>query len=333
MPKIKKGRQGRCQAVRDQKDADRERRKRENQRVPFESFWDCYCRHCFYPLNSVIEDYHLAELVCGHCGAVVNVNASVPSFTQFQIPVSKPYERVIHYQQRIAQATCRDPLLPNSVILKIEDYVWLHWMELDPPEIWGPKTFKKICNACKLSPRTSRQWIQIRQRLNNGAVDRYREEAEEEEEGDESESDGETTIVQLSCPFDTIPWEVILGYDMARRMKIRYRLISVAFDEVILNHPDPTIRRKNIVTLNYTIVQLLRLEDEAAFRCYGRFFPQLSGSHQAERNNTRWRIMLNFLRANFNSFTNPTSGESFYFEWDYKPLETKDIFWYCVFFR
>lgn len=363
------GRQGRSKAIRAIKDAEDKERKRiievkikNGHPVPSEK--KCHnCEACYY--QHVVEDIRTGDSICTACGAVQNTNGGVQGIhhemPEKPIHKSKPYEREIHYQQRIAQATCIDPLLKKRVLVLIADYIWEHSDELGPPSIYGPKTFKRITNECKdqktgdrlLPPRTPRHWIQIRQRLNTGdlrgtkrrkidstvyqANGIYQEDDDEDlyesEEDEETDEENEETILLEACHFDTEPWEVFFDARTARRLKIRYKFVSKAFDCVIRDHPDPWIRRKNIINLNYTIVQLLRLEDESLFRMYGRYFPQLTGSQQTTVNNARWKLIVDYCTFHFAGSHNPVTSEQFVFNWEFKPLEMRDIIWYCTYFR
>lgn len=357
----KKGRQGRSKAVRAIKELERQMLESLRAQNPNPVRNDWPCRGCHKSLfETSTEDCSTGDTICTECGTVSQSTAPFEQ-TLFQVAFngSKPYERAIHYQQRIAQATCRDPLLSNRVLLMIADYIWKHGDELGPPSLFGPKTFKLISNQCqpRLPSRTPRHWIQIRKRLNVGTTrgrilhvtrgvydmddplqrQDYYCDLENEDEDEPlpqltEEEEFEEEILE-AVSFDTIPWEVVLEYETARRLKLRYKFVSQAFDAVIKNHESPAIRRKNIINLNYTMVQLFRLEDESLFQLYGRFFPQLTGSKQAPINNRRWQLIIEYCRQNFGAHTNPVTGQIITFNWEYKPLETRDIIWYCTFFR
>lgn len=313
----------------------------------------------------LIEDLSSGDTICQDCGSVVGrlgeISCSIP-LNKF----SKPYSREVHYQQRIAQLTAKDPILPQYYLLLIEDYIRENKetdLFLKPlrPQIYGIDTFRHIIgqlnkNGAQLDKRIARHWIQIRKRLNNGPGSHFTndllegerpenpvrgknefERLKEEEEYYEDSNNlyyYETMKLHAQTPgqeLPTIPWNVEISCDILDRMKQRYMFVSKCFDD----GPQDVLRpnnRHNMFTLNYVILQLLRIESEELFEEYAKFLPQLLSVDQPHLNNERWKCIVEWCDKHGRYYHNQLTDTEYWFDWPYKPLKFEDILNYVSFF-
>jgi hypothetical protein len=300
--KKKKGRQGRSREVR-----ERKKREREEQRIFMEQY-KCFnferCPDCGRQ-DGLIQDSHSGELICNHCGCVSELGGGLAFSTRSIMPsqnqmMSKPYQRVVHFRQRIAQLLCIDPEVELEHVHLIDE--WLYLFSTREDEVYmGIKTFSRICKELGIDTKVATHWMQIRKRL-----------------GIRPYSDGET-----------LPGELV------QRICMRYFCISQAFDKTLKKgHRGEfsILKRNNMLNLNYTIVQLIRMEDEEVFRRIFKFVPQLISHQQPMVNNRRWKILMEYCSQNYSLVSDPSKGQFYSFSWDYIPLTVEDLLRYFYFF-
>lgn len=78
----------------------------------------------------------------------------------------------------------------------------------------------------------------------------------------------------------------------------------------------PFLFRNNIINLNYTIVQLARLESKSLFVEMAPYFPQLYSQYQPRINNARWRKLIDYCQREYREVADPVHGDLYGFEWD-----------------
>lgn len=298
----KKGRQGRSRAVRER---ERIRREKEKEfRSGIEDGYGLPCKGCRKDSSLLVYDHQSGDTICSNCGMVLDQNGQGDSNRvgfgfQFRF-LSKPYDRLVHFQQRIAQLTTRDPKLPDWFIDSLGEFLNENGETIEgefgnPRSNWGIESWKRIMNhplfrnylelvgtkpKRRILPnhpsKLAIHWLQIRRRL-----------------GIE-------------------PWKVEFDFQTLNLLRIRYRLISLSFNET-LRKPGPgqsrlpihdqnqSLSRKNILNVNYVLAQLLRIVNPELWRDYAKFIPQLESSTQPEQNNQRWRIIMDWCRDHFPS--------------------------------
>lgn len=251
------------------------------------------CKDCHG--TDFVYDHCSGDTVCSLCGRVFErggFGSAVNLGQGMQVRLlSKPYDRGVHFQQRLAQLTCIDPSLPNWFIRTLAEFLWESGesQELSlgvSRERWGILSWKSLFDGAlfreylrlvcpKEKPRRAllpfspsklaSHWLQIRMRLGIS------------------------------------PWRVSLDCQTLAEMRRRYRLVSSAFDNTLrklgeghtANSPS-SLSRKNIININYTMAQLLRLVSPSLWKEYAKFIPQLHSSSQPLHNNQRWEIMMQY---------------------------------------
>jgi hypothetical protein len=300
--KKKKGRQGRSMEVRRKKELERQGWY-QGQRYFFQSDQIPKCRECGSQ-NCFVEDHSSGDLICTSCGVVSEELGGLGfvsnCFTHNPL-VSKPYQKVVHFRQRISQLLCRDPEQEFDHLRMIRDYVIRENYRLGNPSFYGIKTFSYICRALGLNPKIASHWMQIRKRLG----------------------------IEPSCYPNPSP-------ELLHRITMRYICVAHCFDSTLRRKrgeasPNP-LKRNNVINLNYSIIQLIRMESESEFFRLAKFFPQLISHNQPALNNKRWEIILEECRTKYSKFSDPLRGEPFSFDWPYKPILVEDLVKYFYFF-
>lgn len=300
--KRKKGRQGRSFAVRERRRLEKEEQERALKYQPpvFER-----CVGMCGGGGAYIEDFVTGDVICTNCGAVqFEGSLGSSSHLQSSLSSSKPYSRVVHFRQRMAQVTCRDPEQNHDDVQKILDYIMLKKVKREEihEKYWGKGTFSKVCKTLNLNPKLATHWMQIRKSLD---IYPYM---------DENSIDG----------------------DILYRLNMRYFCVSHAFQNKLkksFKNEYSILKRNNVVNLNYTIIQLIRLESEEEFKNMAKYFPQLISQQQPATNNRRWAILMEYCRQNYGFVSDPIRGSRFEFDWSYKPLLTQDLLKYFYYFH
>lgn len=261
-------------------------------------------------------------------------------------PISPGYKRLTHFQQRIRQLKGIGPQLFQEQI----DDIWpflLENPELD--SIAGKKTFQEIIKKLGFKSKLSEHWIQIRIRLGLQPVPDV-----------EILTDGlsERLRMRYLCGmFFIYSMKMFLSYSktlmcglsvfggislknkkhtveqafMALLYSPKHAAVIVKTEAADAADDDVILRRKSIINVNYSLAQLLRLEDEDAFLQLRPYLPQLSGSGQPASNNKRWKLMMDYCQEKYKRFSEPKSEKIFYFDWSYVPIEPDDLAEFNVF--
>lgn len=290
-----KGRQGRSAAV---------RRKKAEERAALNLLYNSeQCRECKSE-SDFVEDYTSGDLICTRCGTVGQGGGlafSCHAFTH-NPNQSKPYQKVVHFRQRISQLLCRDPEQDQDKIDLIGKHIRDNEEILGPKEFYGIKTFSNICRKVGISPKLASHWMQIRKRL------------------------------EILPACDPSPSSLLL-----HRITMRYICIANCFEHTLKkrkgDNPSSPLMRNNVINLNYSIIQLIRIEDELEFQRLARFFPQLISQNQPAINNKRWEIILEACRKKYSKFADPLRGEPFEFDWPFKPIVVEDLVKHFYFFH
>lgn len=302
--KKKKGRQGRSAEVR--------LRKLQEKKIQQETLVQCtsysICKEC-QSESHFIEDYTSGDLICTNCGVVSEIGGI--AFTSHQITPSpnqsKPYQTIVHFRQRISQLQCKDPEQDQDKVDLIHRYVLDHENELGDKQTYGIKTFSLICRKIGLNPKIASHWIQLRHRVL-----------------------GEEYQIKID-----------LDETFLKRLSMRYVALSHCFKSALKRRkgePQTSpLQRNNVINLNYSIIQLIRLEDdpeEHIFHYLAKYFPQLISHNQPELNNQRWEILMKKCEEKYfkTGFADPIKGDLYYFEWPYKPIEEEHLLKYFYYF-
>jgi hypothetical protein len=298
--KKKKGRQGRSAEVRKRKAWEKEGWTEVKQVDGTTCFQQLItgvnqsfsqCPECMG--RNFIEDHSSGDLICGDCGVVVSEGGIAFSENQFVLPrnFSKPYQKVVHFRQRISQLLCKDPELDDEIIQTIFEYIKKN-PHLGDSSIFGIKTFSLICRKTQLNPKIASHWLQIRKRL------------------------------------EIAPFVGEISKDLIQRITMRYICISHCFEHSLSkkgNQGQSPLFRNNVLNLNYSIIQLIRIESEADFKRLAKFFPQLISQNQPALNNERWKILLERCQKQYPQFSDPVKGDYYRFDWPYIPLKADDL--------
>lgn len=297
--KMKKGRQGRSRETRLRRRNEKYYQRLTNKETNLKD--QDYCKNCTSSIDLVIED-KTSSIICMNCGMIEQIwNTKEQGLTD-PISKSKPYERVVHYQQRLSSVKGIDPKICKKDLKKIQIFLQdpRNKVFVGPDlSLVGWQAIKSAVKELKLNSVYSSRWVQIRSRLNF---------------------------------IDYVETANIPG-DLENILKLRFIFVSEAFDRTILNNnPDKDLSRKNMLNLNYVIPQLIRLESEDLFREIARFFPQNRSEHQPASNNQRWKIIINYCSENFTKIYHYKS-ETIDLKWNYQPLLTEDILNYFLYYR
>lgn len=213
---------------------------------------------------------------------------------------SKPYSRVVHLRQRLAQLTCRDPKQEDSVVYQIGQYIENHFEPEVIPYI-GKNTFASVCRKLGLKAKIATHWMSLRKEL-------------------------------LMFPFidkDDLPRQLLNNVTM------RYYCISQAFLHTLKKQTPSDrspLKRNNVINLNYVMIQLFRLEGEQWFQVLAKFLPQLISFHQPRLNNERWKILIEYCREHYPMVEDPIRGTCYRFFWDFLELTEQDIIKHFFYF-
>lgn len=216
----------------------------------------CFIPRCKNCSNSrLIIDNHSSELICVECGMVVMYNDNESENLKYMIKNNKKtYERIVHYQQRIAQLTLKDPKVPDLLIYNINKFMEFHNL---PYWSLNKKLLSHISKICGYKRNFSSNILQIKQKL--GYI----------------------------YDLPELPSNILY------RMKCRFLTISLILDkewnQIFHEESNKTKRkRKNILNLNYILLQLFQLEIPEYIKYYGIYLPQLKSTKQPMYNNKYW---------------------------------------------
>lgn len=235
---------------------------------------------------------------------------------------SKPYDRLVHFQQRIAQLTCRDPQLPRWFVRVLVDFMNENAETMEAnlgvaPRFWGKPS-----------------WIRV---FHSGVFQDYLRVVAPPHKPKRAQlpkSPSKLAIhwIQIRMHLGIEPWRVELDSMVLRELRMRYRLVSVAFDQTLrvpgpeqtrLPHHDVNshLSRKNIINVNYTMAQLLRVVRPDLWELYAKFIPQLVSNTQPRQNNDRWDVIMAYCRTNFHSQADVAEPIS----WPFLPLTPTEL--------
>jgi len=259
------------------------------------------CRFCGNSEEDCIYDYTSGDVICRECGSVISDKGlAMSDHMIYKEKRSKPYARAVHLQQRLAKLTGIDPELPEEAVDAIGRELGSREYGKFIPSKYGRKTFREVCHKLGLPTKYSESWIQLRRRLN-----------------------------YLPPPPEIHP-------TLLKRIKMRYFCVDKAFEAMLKVrsrfHKVNPLQRTNIVNMNYSIAQMIRMEDEYLFRSVARFFPQLCADHQPDSNNERWRILVKYCKKHYGEVSDPATGETTQFEWNYIPMTEMEILLYFTHF-
>lgn len=256
----------------------------------------------------IVVDEKDSTVFCINCGLVLEELLNSKQQTFDQPTKSKPYERVVHYQQRLSSVQGTDPLVSEEDVRMIEEFL------VNNPCICGVSLYyagwQSIKTAVKelgLNPVYASRWVQIRSRFN---------------------------IQGIRHEVAIIPDRII------NKLKLRYILVSRAFDQKLnelitsstQSNNNKDLSRKNMLNLNYVIPVLIRMDCEETFRETACFFPQNRSQYQPALNNQRMKIIIDYCKQHF---TGNYTYKDEYIElsWEYKPLTSEDILNYFILYR
>ncbi len=220
--------------------------------------------------------------------------------------VKQPYQPIVHFRQVVMSAMGKDPRVPLEHVEKIES--WL----LNNPEVMGncpfyvgSESIKRAVSELKLNRAYSSRWVQIRSRF---TVEGIRDD--------------------VAC----------IDKDTLYRLGLRFNCVVKAFNSVIKCGKGKAakkagVHRRNIMTLNYVIPQLMRLESEELFRDNARFFPILTSDTQPKLDNVRWKLIIDHCNANSRLVYCKKEERVLKLEWEYKQIRTEDLFNYFFIYR
>lgn len=287
--KIPRKRQGRSWKVRERKRRERERAERirnhsgcrvEASTVPGA------CKVCGRN-DGYVNDYGIGETICSFCGCVMFGVEFMDSPMDPRPPMSKPYQREVHFRQRFALLQNKDPRIDADDELGTSLWDWVLenkeklTSELGLPEqrYWGYNSFKKLLahpnlpfrarmRASRMTPsKVALHWIQLR---------------------------------ALEMVEPTPPQ---IGRDQLDRLCDRFACVSRAFDALFQPEQEKgkgTLpRKRNITNLNYVIAQVLWLESPELYRAYAKFLPQSTSAEQPAKNNEEWKLIVQFCNKHF----------------------------------
>lgn len=294
-----KGRQGRSHASRE--------RARLNPPAPKNVL---FCRECPPWVSELVDDVSTGDTLCGNCGLVVD-SGGLNTFFLNPKNISIPYRRITHCRQRFRQLMGSGPQFTPDQI----DEISLH-LPFEKQDLAGKKTFSELFGSVPelkkigLSQKSANHWIQIRLRL--GLLF-----------PNETNEPGQLTILEELC-------KILTPY-LRERLEMRYLCVENAFVDSLFIHKHEKesskdqLKRKSILSTNFTIAQLLRLESPEAFERLKCLLPQLAGKGQFQKNNDRWKIIIYYCNHFYQFFTNPKSDHTYHFDWAYHELDSKEI--------
>lgn len=273
------------------------------------------CTNCFSE-QGLVESRD-GSLYCDDCGKVSTMEKHVdaPVFYRYNKIQSKPYERRIHFHTKLHRLIGQ-----GADIVTYEDARLIENYLLQNPKVmgvnfnWvGPRAVKRACwalgfhrDAAVNKTRYPDFWIQIRRILN------------------------------------MIPVCGRLPEETVERLKIRYIYVSEAFENAV-KYCDSFFKKKtkntrekksrNIMTVNYILLQLIRLESEELFRENAKFLPVVKSAESPEVNNRRWQLTCEYCSRYHSRHWVKEKDEFMDFRWDYMPLTDEDILRFVIYFR
>ena len=153
------GRQGRSHAVREKV---RQRKEKEKE-LHKELRVDFLCNTCKKDTEIIEIDY---ESICNECGTVIENHAFESSGKETVVSIkelfSKPYKRVSHLQERIAQLCATDPEVDGEIVQRIDKYCLEKGKDLE--DVFK-KDMSNILKALGIDRKISSHYIQILKRL------------------------------------------------------------------------------------------------------------------------------------------------------------------------
>lgn len=256
----------------------------------------------------IVQDTHGDSTFCDGCGLQSDVVfQNISPYSSEHRHKSKPYDRTVHYRQRLSDLTGRGPWIEQEHIDSIHEFLtggkYLdkeEWgMSVDNMKYVGMQMIKSCIKRLELPACYSARWIQIKSRLDVEGI--------------------EDDVLDVDQNF-------------VEEMTLRYTFVSEAFDHTVRKvsrHEKEHLHRTNIIPLNYSIMQIIRIMSEEAFRRNGRFFPPNRSDHQPYLNNKRWKLMIDWLVQNRTGMFTSKEGV-FNVEWRYIPVTEQDIFNYML---
>ncbi len=281
--------------IRKKKRQGRSRESRERKLPNWEKN-DMRCRGCNQ--ISFVEDHASGDLICDVCGVVYSGGALF--FNMNTLPnrnmgsVSKPYMRVVHYQQRMTQLLGNDPEVDEKVVERLRE----KHKDLTEDQIktFGKRSFAKSLREEKLDPKIACHWIQLR------------------------------IALDWEYPLECFNEELLL------RCKARYICLEKAFDNTLHikqgGKKTNKFQRKNIISLNFSIPMIIRMESPEVFKSIAKYFPQQTNSGQPEINNERWKILIEYCQKHYNVMEMPVKDIIFHFDWPFLPITYGDVIGY-----
>ena len=92
------------------------------------------------------------------------------------------------------------------------------------------------------------------------------------------------------------------------------------------------LERRNILNVNYVTLQILRLESEEVWKCWAKYFPQLVAKKQPEKNNKRWKTIIETCKTRYQNFSISKTEERVPLYWEYIEFTREEINKYCDYF-
>jgi len=287
----RKGRQGRSRENR----LRAQNSKKENRQLQVE--WVTKCPQC--DGMEYIEDHRTGDVICAECGRVESEKGLGLSTTlNPRVMVkSKPYQKLVHFRQRMAQLLGKDPKIRSVLWNQIEKEI-LDSMTLEEIEYMGKKKFSEVLKRLNLpqTKRLSANWIQARRRL--GCTE--------------------------------VPSEVSDLPLLYKRLCARYQCVASVFQETLFSPQgekpkENLLERRNIMNVNYVTLQILRLESEEIWREWAKYFPQLVSKKQPNKNNLRWKIIIDICKKRYKTFSFSRTEEEIKLDWRYIEFTKEEI--------
>lgn len=327
-----KGRQGRSKENREKAKIKREENSKNQPEV-------CYgygsCPDC----NSVDEwreDHHSGDVVCGYCGRVdsergmgLSANFNFRSNTK-----SKPYQKVVHFRQRMAQLLGRDPEIQENIWNPLEALIR---KELTPSQIemMGKKKFAEMLKKLVADPSFQESFL---------GAEKYKE--IKEKNLDPLKHGGLGSIKRLSANWiqgrrrlncEELPHDVEGLEELYKKLCSRYVCVANVFQEKLYcsageKSKESALERRNILNVNYVTLQLLRLENIEVWKAWAKYFPQLVAKKQPEKNNKRWKTIIDCCKSRYMLYAPARTEEPTPLHWEFHEFSREEIERYCCFF-
>lgn len=249
------------------------------------------CRECL--TTTLIFCSREGETVCTECG-LVQEQIYQDEVTVTPRSLSKKYNRIVHFRERTAAWQNTGPMIPNEHFELIEDYYFQLKYLIPNRHLLGRSLLTSICDKLGLSAKKyGERWIQARIRLN--------------------------------LKDDWYP----PSHSLVSELHTRFFLMNMAFQYCI--HISSTsdvpvcAKRRNIIPLNYIILQLIRLINEEEFQHWKRYFT-ISNLKTLQIYNYYWSIMINWIIQNQSIFINRDTDQNVAYYWVFTPLFEFDLY-------